>query len=151
MTWLAIQPTRTVTVRVPDEEGAPTFTLGLWPPYVAEIIGARFRQEADRISKGDVIDPTAGISTLEAAVAFSLRGWEGLGPCEMTHVEVPFPGLFEKEKKLLREPRASDGALAILHANKLLVSLAEYAIALNNAKPAAILDGTWKNVVTDGA
>ena len=130
MSWSAVHPDMTTEVRIPDEDGAPVFTLGFWPPLVAERLGAliafvRKPRDLDPIADLPAFVKASGLelAAFQDMVRYGVRGWTGWGDLKAVLVPETFDG---REHKRLTE----DGVVA-LHANKLLVAVALKAMLFN--------------------
>lgn len=87
--WLGIDPDLTKDVRVPEEDGAPTFTIGFWPPLVAERLNlamVRIRkiqgddeEEIDLVKDFDKALQRSGVSieAYQDMCRYGVRGWTG--------------------------------------------------------------------------
>lgn len=126
MAWTAVHPQNTTTERVPDVEGAPTFTFGFWPPLEAERFHTIIRRNAGKQDDGAV-----GSEEFERAianqhehtnrmVAFGVRGWSGF---LVDGVEVPC-STEEVEVDGVKVVRLTKTSLDFLYANKLRGELA---------------------------
>lgn len=81
MTWLAASDDSTGEQRIPDTEGAPTFTLGFWPPRYenrfSSRVAAAMKTEADMTDES--LDKSYALSCDMAR--YCVRGWTGIvGP-----------------------------------------------------------------------
>lgn len=117
-----VDPDNTRETRIPDEDGAPTFTLGFWPPRESD----RLQVAIARMSKMGDADPVAdmneavkrsgiALDTFMDMVRYGCRGWSGIAFQSGT-VEVEIHG--RKHKAL--DQRSLDA----LYANRLLVAVA---------------------------
>lgn len=96
MAWKAVHPDLTEDVRIPDEEGAPTFTLGFWPPREAVRLSVLAKAWIQRQQRTQALDPEKDQEELlrcseedrklfTEASRWSVRGWSGLEiPCATT-------------------------------------------------------------------
>lgn len=86
MAWRAVSPDLTEEARLPDEEGAPSFTVGFWPPRESERFGAllvKLRKPADGLDPVKDYEAYAREIGLTFDVyrdmaKFGVRGWSGL-------------------------------------------------------------------------
>lgn len=128
MPWLAVHPSATEKVRVPEDDG-PEFEFGFWPP-LPEI---EIRSKMPALTKPDV-DPVAdpekfiaqsGMSwdLCRLAVKWSVRGWSEEGGIAAKLETVKVDG---REHTVL-----SDESIEVLRRAGILVPVALRAIVMN--------------------
>lgn len=131
MAWLAVHPSNTSKVRVPDEDGAPTFEVGFWPPRVSERLKVWWQKLR---SPGKELDPVADFEELlertglhfDAAsemVKYSVRSWEGFGDVKCSTLVEKIDGM----DHVVLSPES----MFALHANQLTVALSLKALLFN--------------------
>lgn len=132
MAWIATHPDNTKDVRVPDEEGAPVFTVGYFPPAVSERIGAKWQKARkpdktlDQIEDMDEVVRQVALdyAVIREMARYGVRGWKveegGIGP------------KLDTERIDGRDhPVLSDESVEVLYRNKLLLAVAMEAMAFN--------------------
>ena len=128
--WLAVHPDMTADARVPDEEGAPTFSIGFWPPRESERLGVLLtrlrkpRADADPDDL-DALVKESGLSldAFRDMARYGVRGWTGFGSVVSSVEEVEIDG--RKHKRLTAD------AVNALYVNRLLIPVALKAMAFN--------------------
>jgi hypothetical protein len=122
MTWKAKHPDNTEDVRVPED--GPTFTIGFWPPLLADKVK---RNAREWMKQGD-----APISDEEGErrflltrdmVRFGVRGWKGLEPAAAFE-SIEYGGR--------RHSALTEASIDLLYANKLFDAVALAAWGVNS-------------------
>ena len=123
MAWKAVHPGLTEKLRIPDEDGAPTFELGFWPPLEAEkmkVVRERINRSAanvDPVKDFDrmLAESGIGLESYRSMCRLGVRGWTGFGDFEPQTEEVVVDGR--------RHVALKDDSLHLLYVNHLLVAV----------------------------
>lgn len=127
MAWVAVHPDLTQEVQVPEEEGAPLFTVGFWPPREAERFKMTWadmqRTELDPVDQQDAYLKAVNINYEVARdmVRFGVRGWSGMRGADGKEMAPEFDA----------EGRLSEASLDLLYVNNLLAALSIKAFLFN--------------------
>lgn len=150
MAWAAAHPSAFETLRIPDDEGAPSFDIGFWPPREAErlaVLMSKMRKPArdiDNITDNAELIALCGLSfeVFRDMVRFGCRGWTGFKtakgetiPSETEQVEIDG----RKHTVLTNE------CLHILGVNKLTVAVGGKCMAFNMLSEAQKKTSAWRS------
>lgn len=132
MPWIAAHPDNTMTIRLPEEaprEEQGEFTLGYWPPRLAEKFSRTLSELSDPDRKLDPVEDqkqylesiNLDFDLAMEMVAYGVRGWDGVEDASGNPI---VPGRVERTFDGRKFEALDEGSLEFLYTNRMIGVLA---------------------------